>query len=109
MSFTSDGRSWAEETFGRCELGDPRRVRRLIDFSARLSENPSGSISKVCGGDEAAQEGAYKLIENDAVRPDGIAEGALLRKQGELQVGPGLEPGRTTTEVDVQCRDGLRS
>jgi hypothetical protein len=44
-----------------------------------LSENPSGSISRVCGGDDAAQEGAYKLIENEAVRPDGIAEGMFLR------------------------------
>lgn len=110
MSFTSDGRSWAEETFGRCELGDPRRVRRLIDFSARLSENPSGSISKVCGGNEAAQEGAYKLIENDAVRPDGIEEGvsaSTAARVGDCEVCLAIQD-TTAVSFSHSIAEGLK-
>lgn len=110
MAFTSDGKKWAEETFGLCELGDPRRVRRLIDFSARLSENPSGSISKVCGGDEAAQEGAYKLIENDAVRPDDIGDGVFASTAahvGECEVCLAIQD-TTAVSFSHSIAEGLK-
>ncbi len=75
MAYESDGIAWAQKTFGHSDLGDPRRVERLVDVAARLSKDPTGSLSRICCGDKAAVEGAYKLIENRAVRPEAIAEG----------------------------------
>lgn len=77
MEFTADVREWSEEVFGRCHLGDPRRTSRLIDIGARLAAEPSGSINRVCGKDLAAREGAYKLIENSAVRVEDVLEGVF--------------------------------
>jgi hypothetical protein len=78
MFFQNDSVLWSKEVFGGCELGDPRRKRRLLDLSTRLADDPSGSISRVCKDDSAAREGSYKLIENRAVRPEEIFEGVYL-------------------------------
>jgi len=75
MFFNSNASEWAEQIYGKCNLDDPRRTKRLIDVSFRLVQDPKGSLSRICKGDNAAKEGAYKLIENEAVRPEAIAEG----------------------------------
>lgn len=77
MGFTADTRVWAENVFGDCDLGDPRRVDRLIDYAARQATDPSGSTSQVCKGDPAAHEGAYRLLRNPQVRPEDIDDGAF--------------------------------
>jgi len=33
MYMQRDTMGWAEETFGRCELGDMRRARRLVKLA----------------------------------------------------------------------------
>jgi hypothetical protein len=85
MFFHNDSSIWAQEVFGSCELGDPRRKRRLVDLSTRLADDPSGSISRVCEDDSAAREGSYKLIENRAVRPEEIAEGVYVHTVQQIQ------------------------
>ena len=45
MIYEKDSSRWAESTFGQCNLDDPRRLKRLVDIAARLSDDPSGSIS----------------------------------------------------------------
>jgi hypothetical protein len=75
MIYEKDSVRWAEKTFGRCNLDDPRRESRLVDIAARLSNDPSGSLTRICRGDSAAQEGTYKFVENNAVRPEAVAEG----------------------------------
>jgi hypothetical protein len=77
MIDNSSGGAWAEQVFGACDLGDPRRRQRLIEFAGRQADNPSGSIPQVCKGDKAAQEGAYRMIRNPAVLPEDIAEGVF--------------------------------
>ena len=41
--YEADARTWAEETFGHAELGDPRRVDRLVDYATRQALHPSAS------------------------------------------------------------------
>ena len=36
---------WAEQEFGACELGDPRRTRRLVKIVSDQAAQPSGSYS----------------------------------------------------------------
>lgn len=75
MYFPAKGREWAETTFRRCNLGDNRRLQRLVDYAGRQADNPGGSVAEVCRGDDAAQEGAYRFLRNSAVRPEEIENG----------------------------------
>jgi hypothetical protein len=77
MVFTADTRAWAENIFGGCDLGDPRRVDRLVDYAARQAVAPSASTSRACKGDPAAHEGAYRLLRNPNVRATDIDDGAF--------------------------------
>lgn len=79
MEFLSGAREWAEEMFGGCELGDARRTRRVVEYMARQAANPSGSTNEVCQGDDAAAEGAYRLLRNEAIKPQELQEGPLRR------------------------------
>ena len=45
----------AQESFGRCELGAERRLRRRVTVGAQLASH---------AGDTAANEGAYRLLGN---------------------------------------------
>jgi hypothetical protein len=51
-----------------------RRTDRLVDYAARQALNPAGSTNEVCRGADAAAEGAYRLLENDAVRAEAIED-----------------------------------
>lgn len=72
-----DAGVWAEQTFGRSQLGDARRTARLVRVAGALAGQVGSSPSRACGGDAAANEGAYRLLRNDAVVPEDIAEGGF--------------------------------
>lgn len=76
-SFSMVSRVWASETFGHCQLGNTLRTRRLVDYAARQAARPSASTHAACSGNEAAAEGAYRFLENDAIDPDAIALGGF--------------------------------
>lgn len=75
--YESDTREWAETVFGNCDLGDVRRVDRVIDYAARLAGNPQASTDAACGGDEAAGEGAHRFLRNPAIVPADIDDGVF--------------------------------
>jgi len=75
MWVTSDVARWASETFGGSELGDARRTARLVRVAGSLARHAGESLLKSCAGDEAAEEGLYRLLRNPAVRPEAIAAG----------------------------------
>jgi Transposase DNA-binding/Transposase DDE domain len=52
--------------FAEVELGDPRRTRRLLKIMSRLAAQPAASLPAALR-DEAEVEGAYRLINNEAV------------------------------------------
>ena len=78
MSCTQDPSAWAREMFGHAELGDPRRTKRLVDVAERLAGATGQSVAQACGDDAAAQEGAYRLLRNDHIQPEAIAEAGFL-------------------------------
>lgn len=79
MNLPTSGKEWAKQTFGKCDLGDNRRLQRLIDFAGRQADRPDGSVAQVCQGDDAAQEGAYRFLRNRAVQPGDIEKGVYTR------------------------------
>lgn len=74
--FSSNAR-WSQQMFGRCDLGDVRRTRRLVDVGTRLAQHAGASLPQSCAGDEAAVLGSYRLIGSEHVEADAIAEGGF--------------------------------
>jgi Transposase DNA-binding len=66
MTLATDVRQWAWEEFGDADLGDRRRVTRLVDMAVRLAERPGGRISDVYVRPGESQ-GAYDFVRNDAI------------------------------------------
>ena len=56
------------------DLDDKRRTKRLTHVAAELAAHTGSSLASSCEGNLAVVEGAYRLIENEAVEPDAIAE-----------------------------------
>lgn len=74
--------AWALEEFGRAELGDCRRTRRVVDLAAEVALHPAGTVTGACRS-SAAKEGAFRWLENRAIGVAGVAEsvtGATLRR-----------------------------
>lgn len=57
--------AWATSEFSNASLGDPRRVRRLVQVGAGLAARPAGRITRAFEL-SAEREGAYRLLENGA-------------------------------------------
>lgn len=108
--FENDERVWAMQVFGGCDLGDSRRGRRLVDFGARLAKDPSGALTRICRGDKAAMEGAYKFVENDAVRPEAIADGIFASTAKFAKNTKVCLAIQDTTTVDISdyLKDGWK-
>lgn len=69
-----DAQQWAESVFGQAELGDIRRTRRLVNVGEMLARHTGSSPLQASEGDAALSEGAYRLLRNDAVEANAIAE-----------------------------------
>lgn len=60
-----DGCGWAEQEFGACELGDPRRTRRLVKIVGEQAAQPSGSYAQAAGGNRYALKGYYRFLNRE--------------------------------------------
>src|SRR5947209_6583735 len=72
MENAQGDREWASEEFGLAQLGDRRRARRLLQMAASAANQPAGQVTAVFDA-PAAREGAFRLLENEAVDPKEIA------------------------------------
>lgn len=98
MHIHRDTNRWAEQMFGGCELGDARRTRRMVKLGAQLAAHAGQAPASACRGDAAANEGAYRLVRNEAVAPGAIAEGGFKASAQAAQVcGELLAMEDTTT------------
>jgi hypothetical protein len=76
MTYREEDAEWAERTFGHAQLGDERRVERLVAMAARAAERPAGTVPQVFNA-SSEREGAFRLLENDAVSPDAVCRAAF--------------------------------
>lgn len=75
-------RRWAQEEFGGAQLGDRRRVARLVGLAASAVVAPGGTVTSVVKT-SAQREGAFRLLENPQVRAHAVARAshdATLRR-----------------------------
>jgi hypothetical protein len=59
-----DAVGWAEQEFGDCELGDPRRTQRLVKIVRDQAAQPSGSYSQAAGGNRYDLKGYYRFLNS---------------------------------------------
>jgi len=57
---------WAEKQFGRVEVGDERRTRRLVDTAARMMRRPNRSLPEQMQS-AASLKASYRLLAGDDV------------------------------------------
>ena len=81
MFAITEAAQWAQENFGRCDLGDKRRGARLVRIAGDLARSTGASLLKSCDGNEAAAEGLYRWLRNAEVDPDAIALRADWRQR----------------------------
>jgi hypothetical protein len=67
---------WAQEVFGGAELGDVRRVRRVVRMGAEAARNPSGKISEVFQN-PAERQGAYDFVESQHIDSKAISRAVI--------------------------------
>ena len=62
---------WAEEEFSRAELGDERRVERLITVARDFYSRPQSNIPQACGS-RAKTKAAYRFLESKSTTMEKI-------------------------------------
>lgn len=63
--------TWAFNEFGRADLGDERRTNRLVSTFSDMCEAPDGRVTQMFS-DPAKRKGAYRILENSAVKIDAL-------------------------------------
>lgn len=58
---------WAEGQWGKCNLGDKRRVARAVQIGINMAQAPDAGMPEQMGG-RTALIGAYRLLNNRAVK-----------------------------------------
>jgi hypothetical protein len=92
--------SWARDTFGGAQLGDRRRVERLVAVAAQVACRPKGTVTAALQT-SAEQEGAFRLLESENVS---AAIAVRLRFKRRYCVGP--RPCVTGGAYLLRCRHG---
>jgi hypothetical protein len=72
VTLTMDTQVWAEEQFGKCELNDKRRTRRLTRLAAEVLRHPAGSLPEQTTN-MADLKAAYRLFDCTDVTFERIA------------------------------------
>ena len=71
--FNENPQVWAESIFGKADLNDPRRTKRLVKLAGDMAAQTGSSIVRA-SQNPASIEGAYRFIRNQAITPESIAE-----------------------------------
>ena len=74
MSVVLNCNEWAKDVFGECQLGDRRLTARLQKIGTQLSGSIGSSLAFSCNGSDAALEGSYRILRNNKVTSQKIAE-----------------------------------
>jgi transposase-like protein/DDE family transposase len=95
---TAGAASWAREEFGKAQLGDVRRTRRLVAMATRAAGRSSGKVSAVF--DRARErEGAYDFLESPHVEAAALANSVFATSCE--RIGAGAE--HVYVSVDGSC------
>ncbi|UUO22877.1 IS4 family transposase [Colwellia sp. M166] len=85
--FEIDSAKWAALVFGKAQLKDPRRTKRLVNIATSMADNAGKSLVNSCP-DPASIEGAYRFIRNDHINDEDIAEAGYLHTDAIVKQRP---------------------
>jgi hypothetical protein len=57
-----ESEAWAEQEFGGCDLGDPRRTAQLVNVARHKGRLPGGSYARACGGNRHQLKSYYRMM-----------------------------------------------
>ena len=57
-----DTEAWAQQEFGGCDLGDPRRTAQLVNVARHKGRLPGGSYARACGGNRHQVKCYYRMM-----------------------------------------------
>jgi hypothetical protein len=106
QSCLQDQRHWAEHHFGKSELGDKRRTRRLVEVAAAMAQNPHMSLPKQLP-DWSDLIGAYRFLSNPGVDPQKILAPHHQLVRQEACGYPVVLCVQDDTQLDFTCRTGI--
>ena len=103
-----DAQGWADQEFGTCELGDPRRTRRLVKIVRDQAAQPSGSYAQAAGGQRHDLKGYYRLLntEREEVDPEGILQAHRTQTIRRMKHEKTVLIVQDTTELNFTKRRG---
>ena len=70
-------RTWAQQQWGACQLGDRRLTARAVQMGQAMARDPQASLPAQMG-DPAALRGAYRLLNNRRVHAEQLWQPHLL-------------------------------
>jgi hypothetical protein len=97
---------WAQEQFGSVELGDCRRVERLVKVAAALAETPSGTLPSALP-QWSELKAAYRLFDNPTVTFEKILEPHCQKVQATCVTAGQFLLIEDTTLLDYSARKSL--
>ena len=82
-------RTWAQQQWGACQLGDRRLTARAVQMGQAMARDPHASLPAQMG-DPAAWRGAYRLLNNRRVHAEQLWQPHLLSMRQAMRQ-PALE------------------
>ena len=104
---STESRNWAMVHFGGAKLGDRRCTRRLVQLAAAIAEDPSMSLPQQLPA-WSDLVGAYRLLSNEQVDPQGILQPHLAWTFQQARSMPVVLCVHDDTQLDFGGRRGIR-
>ncbi|MFQ5464272.1 MAG: transposase DNA-binding-containing protein, partial [Phycisphaerae bacterium] len=100
--------SFGEEHFGRAELGDERRTKRLVVVADRMAEHPGGTLPDKLR-EPAGLKALYRLMDSDAVTHEAVLQPHVCHTLDRMRAHEGVVLVlHDTTELDYTNRNSLK-
>jgi len=90
---------WAEEEFGKCDLGDKRLERRLLTVARDFFAHPTMSIPQACGN-KAKTKAVYRFFDHVQVQMKSVLRGHYGATARRAQKEKLILAVQDTTELD---------
>ena len=94
-----------DEEFAGSDLGDKRLTRRLVAIARQFQAQPDASYPEAAGSD-AALEGTYRFLNNNAVTPEAVLAPHLVATAHRIRGCERVVVAHDTTEFTFR-REGM--
>jgi hypothetical protein len=105
MEVIADPEKWAEQTFGKADLGDKRRARRLVSAAAKIAAHPEISFTQVFDWNEL--RGFYRLCDQTQATLAAVQEPHWQQTRAAMRKHPLVLIVHDTTELDFSSHRHL--